>query len=190
MVSQPASYRSLTFTRHWKWVPGLNETLGEPWRRYIVFQSGNSLAAGWITLTQFYFSRRKSGRSVFADGSIETPCTPPALGHQGHLSRARVQWKSPPAKGQKETVTISSQVKAAHLGQVHALCTKGKVTSPMTLCLWMELGTLINSFIHLKKGLHFVFPWDLSSFPFAEVITFVFVLKGNMGLRSTRYENY
>lgn len=34
----------------------------------------------------------------------------------------------------------------------------------VTLCLWMDLGTVIDLFIHLKKGLHLFFTWDFNHF--------------------------
>lgn len=46
------------------------------------------------------------------------------------------------------------------LDQVQALCTKGEITSLMTLCLQMDLETIIDSFTHLRKGVHLTFPWD------------------------------
>ena len=56
----------------------------------------------------------------------------------------------------------------------------------ITPCLSVDLGTAIDSFIHLKKGLSLIFPWDLNHFLFTQDIkTFVFPLKANIGLHST-----
>lgn len=63
----------------------------------------------------------------------------------------------PPGKGQKDHVK----------SQVCPLGPREKLLHLMTLCLQMDLETIIDSFTHLRKRMHLTFPWDLDRFLFA-----------------------
>ena len=66
---------------------------------------------------------------LFGFSSSEPSRTPA----EGEEDSGNQKDSKPPAEEQKETLTISSEVNSACLGQVEALCTKGEAILLMTV---------------------------------------------------------
>lgn len=115
---------------------------------------------------------------------MNSPWVPSTPGHQGQQGWLENSGRH--QKGQTEESTISSKTGPQTREQI-----KGEDAFLMSLCLFGDLETIIDSLIHLEKRLHFIFPWDLNQFLFVwDIIPFAFLLKPCMGLHSIGDQNF